>query len=194
MAAKKVVKTTRKRYTPKALKQALRFEGHLIGCTDTVFAMLVDASTCGGVTVTEAEVRALSNEAHPDPASPGLNLGQLEAVARKLRVPFASMAGHSWAELQAATLVNRRICAQLWYPDLGGGAVGHALYVEKFMKGKAYVLDPVTGKYSWIASATLRKAMQSFATRAGLKSGLYWGQTRQCPWLSINQTRQKTAL
>ncbi len=193
MAAKKVVKSTRKRYRPKALKQTLRFEGKLYGCTDTAFAMCVDAATLGGERVTEAEVRALSNEANPNPDSPGLNLNQLEAVARKLHVEFTSMAGHSWADLVAALRANRRVVAQLWYPDLGGGAIGHAVYVDHQYKGNSLIVDPVKGKFTIVPNKTLLKAMQSFATRGGLKTGLYWGVTRATPWMSVNQKGQSAS-
>lgn len=185
---------SRKRYSPKPLQQTLSFEGKLIGCTDTAFAMCVDAETIGGVRVSEATVRGLSDEAHPDPNSPGLNLDQLEDVARKLHVGFTSQKGKGWAALVESLMTNHRLVAQLWYADLGGSKIGHAVYVEQLLSGKALIVDPMKGKPQWVPSATLRKAMLSFAVRAGVKGGgLFYGQTDRTPWIARNQTRQVAA-
>lgn len=184
----------RYRYHARPLKQTMRDDyGKLIGCTDTSFAMLVDATTTGGMTVTERIVRALSNEplSNLDPLSPGLNLGQIDAVARKLRVEFDVRTGDGWAAIEAASNENRPILAQLWYADLGGSAIGHAVYLEqlRIRNGKQYarIVDPMKGAYEFVEAAKLRTAMKSFATRAGLQQGLLWGSGRSVPWLSANQ-------
>lgn len=175
------------RYHAKPIKQKLRLNGVLIGCTDTAFAMLVDAATLGGVVVTEAQVRGLSTEAKPDPISPGLNLQQLEGVAARLRIDFESMKGQSWDTLEAGLRQNRRVVAQLWYADIGGGNIGHAVYLEQLRGDKARIVDPIKGAYEFIATARLKAGMKEFALRNGLTTGLYWGRSRPTPWLSLNQ-------
>lgn len=184
MAAKRPV---RKRYHAAPIRQALRFNGALIGCTDTCMAMLVDAATLGGCIVTEKDVRELSNETRPDPASPGLNLVQLDAVARKLNVVFDNRAGDGWAALETALGKNQRVVAQLWYADMGGTPIGHAYYVEKIVDGRARVVDPMKGVYSTVSANRLRQAMQTFANKANLANGLLWGCSRPTPWVSVNQ-------
>lgn len=178
---------SRARYHAAPIQQKLRFQGHLIGCTDTAFAMAVDAATLGGCIVTEALVRKLSNENHPDPESPGLNLGQLEDVADKLHVEFTAMRGNNRAQMAAALRNNRRVVAQLWYAGIGGTPIGHAVYVELITdSGKARIVDPMKGRYEYIDQERLFSAMRTFAAKVGVE-GLMYGQTRSTQWLSANQ-------
>lgn len=180
----------RNRYHAKAIKQTMRFNGVLIGCTDTAFAMCVDAETLGGCRVTERYVRSLSNESHPDPKSPGLNLDQLSQVAQKLRVDFRSRKGANRAALIESLNNNKRVVAQLWYAGIGGTPIGHAVYVEQVRDGNARIVDPIKGKYEWIDQTRLFDAMRTFADKAGLNEGLLWGETRACPWISTDQKPQ----
>lgn len=182
----------RVRYRPTALKQKLRFEGVLIGCTDTVFAMLVDATTLGGCRVTEAQVRNLSDESHPDPNSPGLNLAQLEVVARKLHVAFKSRKGSNRAELLDSLSINKRVLAQLWYAGIGGTNIGHAIYIERQTAGNMLdIVDPIKGKRETMPQHRVFEAMETFARKNGLASGLFWGETRATQWMSTNQKAQE---
>lgn len=181
---------SRERYHAEAQRQRLTFEGHLIGCTDTSFAMLADAATLGGVIVDEATVRRLSGETNPDPRSPGLNLGQLGTVANKLRIAFDIRTGDTWADLLDELRNNARVVAQLDYAVLGGGDIGHAVYVEQVRKGRARIVDPIVGEYAWISADRLHRAMRSFAKRAQLADGLYWGASRRTPWVSDEQGPQ----
>lgn len=184
-------KSKRRRYHAKARKQKLRYNGVLIGCTDTAFAMAIDGASEGAVMVTEAQVRALSNEAKPDPASPGLNLDQLVQVAKRLHVEFTNRSGDSWSTMLDELAQNARVVAQLWYPVLGGGSIGHAVYVERVKDGKARIVDPVKGTYEWVDAGTLRRAMREFADRSQQVVGLRWGVTRRAPWISDDQSPQQ---
>ena len=182
----------RSRYHAKPIKQTLKFNGKLIGCTDTSFAMCVDAATLGGCIVTEKYVRSLSSEAKPDPESPGLNLDQLEGVAQKLRVEFTKVKGGSRANFKVHLRQNRRIVAQLWYAGIGGTPIGHAVYVESISaKGMARIVDPMKGVYSLVPEGRLFDAMETFAKKAGVPKGLLYGATRGTQWLSANQAPAK---
>lgn len=176
----------RARYHPAAIRQTERFNGKLIGCTETSFAMAVDAATLGGLIVTEAQVRELSNERHPDPASPGLNQAQLVQVANRLHVKYVNMTDHNRNELIDAINQNRRVVAQLWYKAIGGTDIGHAIYIDRAARGKFYGVDPIKGKYGiWTYDAVFH-GMRIFADKAGV-NGLLWGMTRPTQWLSSNQ-------
>jgi hypothetical protein len=62
-------------------------------CSAYSLAMEIDYATTGGLPISGKEIRALSSEPKPDPASPGLNIAQLVEVAKKLRVPIADQTG-----------------------------------------------------------------------------------------------------
>lgn len=68
-------------YLPRFQKQ-LRSDDPYGGmnCTAYAAAMAGDFDTCGVTVLTGEQVRALSDEPHPDPASPGLNLAQVDAA------------------------------------------------------------------------------------------------------------------
>lgn len=185
----------RRRYHAKGQKQKLRFAGALIGCTDTSFAVGVDGATLGGVIVTEQEVRRLSDETKPDPASPGLNLSQLAAVARKLNVDFANNTGGLWSQLETTLANNALVVAQLWYADIGGTPIGHAVLVEQIRpdgkRQRARIMDPMVGEWAWIDADKLQHAMQHFARMTGLTRGLRYGSFRRAPWISDDQAPQR---
>jgi hypothetical protein len=178
----------RLRYHAKPRKQHLTFNGKLIGCTDTVAAMLVDAATLGGCLVTEADIRDLSNETHPDPASPGLNLGQIKAVMVKLHIGFTARIGGTRAEWANALTSNHRILLQIWYSGIGGTDIGHAVYCEQVSGDRVRIVDPMKGIYSWVLRADLWHAAEMFAQKAGVQSGMMWGETRRTPFISSDQS------
>lgn len=182
----------RSRYHAAPIRQTLRdTRGRLIGCTDTAFAMAVDAATLGGVIVTESQVRKLSTEPVPDPESPGLNLGQLVGVAGKLRIGFADRTGDPWGDLVRELDRNARVVLQLWYPGIGGPAIGHAVYVEQVRDSRMRLVDPMQGRYAWMGEARVHKAARAFAERTGLATGVRWGVTRRTPWISDDQRPQR---
>ena len=149
-------------YRPHAIRQALRFDGHLIGCTDTCLAMLTDAATVGGVRVSERTVRGLSDETQPDPKSPGLNLTQLVDVAHKLRIQLTDRTGMTRSVLAHDLTSGRRVIVQLWYAGIGGTAIGHAVYLNQRRKhlGHWQVLmyDPMKSRPRWIAEKRVMDA------------------------------------
>lgn len=177
----------RRRYLAHPIRQTLRFDGVLIGCTDTSFAMGVDHSTLGAMIVTEKQVRGLSTEKNPDPKSPGLNLDQLEGVAARLRIDFTNRSGDHWPALIAELDDNAAVVAQLWYGAIGGGNIGHAFYLRSHLNGRVTGVDPVKGVYRSWTDAQVQHAMKVFADRTGLADGLRWGAFRRSPFIHLNQ-------
>lgn len=103
-------------YRPEHVQQKVKLGGKLIGCTETVFTMYADAISFGAIAVSEKVVRAMSSEPTPDPASPGLNLSQMDAVAAKLHISYVNMTnqGHAWTEVHKLLDQNRRIQLSIW--------------------------------------------------------------------------------
>jgi hypothetical protein len=164
------------------IKQELRFNGKLIGCTDTCLAMAANAQARGGLHITEAIVRAESGEQHPDPSSPGLNQMQLERVATRLHFDYSDQSGHSWAAFGKAVSARRLVIASLWYADIGGTPIGHAVLVNGRI-GKLYaIIDPMKGKQGTVSPTKLHRAMATFADKANWPAGeLIYGVTRVVP-------------
>lgn len=174
-------------------KQKTLFQGKLIGCTETAFAVGCGDTTNGALKVTEEIVRHLSGEWPPDPKSPGLNQNQLDKVAAKLHIDYTDASGYTWDYLVARCNENRRLVIQLWYADIGGGKIGHAFLMEAIrpikVKGKtvssALCMDPITGKRKWYPVTTVRKAMQTFATMTGVSNGgLRFGYFQICKYVA----------
>lgn len=176
-------------YRPTHRKQRIAFQGKLIGCTDTSFAMLVDATTLGGMKVTETTVRTLSDERYPDPNSPGLNLRQLVDVSNKLRVTFIDRTGHSPTQVRKDLDDERRLVVQLWYAAIGGTNIGHAVHVqcrrEENGKWRWLINDPMKTAPQWIDEHTMLEAMKEFAERTGLNTGLRYGASRQVQRIAV---------
>lgn len=161
-------------------------------CAAYAGAMLVDYATTGGLWISGADFRRLSDEPTPDPASPGLNLEQVCAVSRKLRVPFVNRTGQTWETLQASLRGYRGIHLSIWYealpeslrvqknPPVGG----HSVAVTAVdATGRLLVWDPLRGGPAWMSAAAVKAAAAAFAKRAG-GAGLYWAQTRVVPLLA----------
>lgn len=182
--------TTATIYRCRSQKQRATFQGKLIGCTETAFAMLVDSQSFGGCLVNEAIVRSLSGEAQPDPASPGLNQKQLVAVARQLHVPYWNASGQTFDDVQRALDANERVVAQLWYAEVGGTPIGHAFYLERrrTRRGVAQIaaVDPMLGKRAWYLESDIRRAMTIFGQKAGLPAGgLLYGHSRPIQYMAV---------
>lgn len=162
-------------YRPDHIRQRLRYGGRLIGCTETCLAMYADAVTFGGLTTSEAECRALSGEVPPDPASPGLNLRQIDQVAAKLRIQFRNATGEAWPDVERylSTDDNRRIIAQVWYDAMPGGTpIGHALLLQgiRSWQGRIRLFgnDPLRNDAEWWEVADVRRAMEEFGKRTDM--------------------------
>lgn len=163
-------------------KQALVFGGVKIGCTDTCFAVLANAQALGGLHLTEAIVRAESNEAHPDPKSPGLNQMQLQGVAAKVHIDYADQSGHSWVAFGRAVSARRLVIASLWYADIGGTPIGHAILINGRIGSNYSAMDPFTGKMRTVTPHALHEAMAHFAEIAKWPAGeLIYGRSRVVP-------------
>lgn len=178
-------------YRPTHIRQRLRYNLKLIGCTETCLAMYADAVTFGGLSTTEKECRELSGEWPPDTASPGLNLTQVDKVAAKLRIPFTNATGRTWEDVEKALSQegNRRVIAQVWYADLGGTPIGHAILLQgiRQYQGRLQLLgnDPMKTAEQWWDPEDVRKAMQSFGVRTGLPLGqLRFGMSDQLPYMA----------
>lgn len=167
-------------------KQKTRFEGKLIGCTETSFAVGCGDTSNNALRVTEVICRKLSGEWPPDPNSPGLNQGQLVKVAEKLHIPYKDGSGHVWQWMIDRLNENRRIVAQLWYADIGGGNISHALLLEAYRADKGILgMDPITGKRKWYKAADIKKAMTTFAVKTNVSGGgLRFGYFQKCKYVA----------
>jgi hypothetical protein len=81
-----------------------------VGCTAYAAGMASDFDSCGKTILTGKQVRQLSSEPIPDPASPGLNLRQIDAAANRYGIDLDVQYRLPWDD------VVRRI-------DKGEGAV-----------------------------------------------------------------------
>lgn len=161
-------------------------------CAAYVGAMLVDFATLGGLTISGADFRRLSDEPVPDPGSPGLNLEQVCAVSRKLRVPLTNRTGATWEALDTALRAYRGVSLSVWYealperyrvqksPPVGGHQVA---LTAVDATGRYLVWDPLRGGPVWIAASSLKTAAAAFTKRAG-GAGIYFAVTRVVPLIA----------
>lgn len=177
-------------YKTPSLKQKIAFQGQLIGCTDTCAAMAFNAQALGGLSITEYIVRRLSGELVPDPASPGLNQAQLVRVSKQLHLPYSSGVGGSFETMLTRLTAGRRIVAQLWYADIGGTNIGHAIFLESRAKrsdGRWYLggVDPMKGRRDWFLESAVREGMERLGRMNGLANGgTFHGYTRVVPMVA----------
>jgi hypothetical protein len=165
-----------------------------VNCTAYCGAMMADDITLGGLLgVSGAVVRAASDEPHPDPASPGLNLQQVDTAIRKAyRVSIANQTGKSWSSLAALLRSRHRILLQIDYASLGGyraqanGDFGHAIVLVEFRDGGKliYASDPLASTARLYPAAIIQKAATVFAHNTGLASGLWFANSRAIPVLA----------
>lgn len=170
-------------YRPTHQQQKLRLNGVLIGCTDTSTAMYADAVTMGGVKITEAIVRQMSNERLPDPASPGLNIPQCIAVMKQFHIAMTDRTSYGPETFQSLVSDNRKQLAQLWYSAIGGTPIGHAVLVQyrELRHGQWFDLinDPMRTAAVWMEEDRVLAGMKEFAMRSGLASGLRFATSRK---------------
>jgi hypothetical protein len=168
-----------RRYKGAPQKQETRFQGQLIGCTETAFATGVDDVTFGAVIVNERICRKLSGEVPPDPSSPGLNQDQLVGIATQLHIDYSNHTGLNREYVRQVLGNNQRVVAQLWYSGVGGGNIGHAWLLERrrYRKGRWQLqcVDPVPGTRFYYDEDKVFAAMHTFAEKTGLTNGLRWG-------------------
>ena len=166
-------------------KQKTIFDGKLIGCTETSFAVGCGDTSNNALRVTESICRKLSGEWPPDPASPGLRQAQLVTIAGKLHIPYKNATGKTWEQLIVLSNENRRLVIQLWYSDVGGSNIGHAFLSEAIRSDEMLCMDPITGKRKWYKLSAIKKAMRTLAIKnGGTGTGLYFGYFQKCKYVA----------
>lgn len=125
-------------------------------CSACAAGEVGQAHTCGALRFTGAQIRAASNEPVPDPKSPGLNLGQVDAALFKLshgkidldshyRYPWdgvhTRVVGGAFAELQ----IQRSVLIALGFGFGNRFGGGHAITI--FFRRGWWMDDPLTGRH-----------------------------------------------
>lgn len=164
-------------------------------CTAYSFAMMVDAVTIGGIKKTGKEIRAMSNEPVPDPKSPGLNIVQLEAIAKKMDFQLFDRTGNSWEQCLEYLQNGQRVILQLDSGDLGASAckvsdVGHAMLLQAapddYRPTEVLGNDPLCKEEKWYPRATLKKAAEHFARQTGINNGIRFAVSKVVPRVAID--------
>lgn len=190
-------------YRPRHQRQLVSSDPHgKDNCTAYCAAMLMDAATFGGMVVTGRTVRALSSEPTPDPASPGLNIRQIVAVSKKLRVPLVDFTGNttSYARslMGSPTVAGRRLMLQVDYGAMGAWrapgstfAGGHAVNVYAVrdrpgMDDAALTGDPLRTGLVWIPWRVIEAAALAFARQTGVTAAgaIRFCGTRRVPFIA----------
>lgn len=157
-------------YSPRFRSQRVTDDPHRrVNCAAYALATFADRATLGGVQVTGAAVRALSNEPNPDPASPGLNVGQQRDVARRLGITASSRVGAADADLLTLLRQERPVCVAVSYGALPAelrhepGFTGpHNLYLNAISPGgSVQVYDPLASGPYWTKLATILAAAKA---------------------------------
>jgi len=163
-------------------------------CTAYAAARAIDAATVGGLKVDGVTIRALSNEPVPNPSSPGLNIPQVVAVSRKLRVPLYDRSGDGWdAVVGFLDLIGpgRRVLAQIdhdaWAEKCQAtGSFLHALTLDALRRkdGRLQILgsDPLCSALRWYDASNVRVAMAAFT--GGDPRRLSFAITREIPLIA----------
>lgn len=137
-------------YIPRMQFQNPAYSHYVYGwksCTAFAAAMAGDYDTCGATVLTGARVRQDSNEPVPDPASPGLNLSQVDASLNRHGIDLDTRYKYPWDQFAARIDAGQGAILQVSYApiadsrfDAGGGFRGnHAIFVPPRWK----VMDPL---------------------------------------------------
>lgn len=167
-------------------------------CSAVALARATNAATVGGLKISGKEVRAMTNEPIPDPRSPGLTIGQLVTVSKKLRVPIIDRTGQTWDDVVAVldtAGVGRRVIACIDYPAWQERCqdrnidFGHALTLDAVRRvdGQMQVLgsDPLCTALQWYRAGNVRDAMVAWGRKTGLTGGkLRFAVTREVPLIA----------
>lgn len=149
-------------------------------CTAYSAAWIADAHTAGRVRLTGEEVRRASDEATPDPSSPGLNLVQVDAAVRKLTdgvVDMDTRLGLAAAEAQRRVAAGEWAVVQLVRGALvdAGVCVGfrgpHAVTVHQ-SETTVYIGDPLVPHYVPVSWGVLWHACGEFAGAGRVNASL----------------------
>lgn len=153
-----------------------------VNCSAYTLAMAIDGTTIGALRVTGATVRALSNEPTPDPASPGLNIPQLVAVSKHLRVPINDNTGHSFAQALRNRAASRYILLQGDADQLPAALKcvpfngPHMILIEPGTENPALTHNPLCHAGVRISVADLRDYAEKYGRDTGLGRAPEGGQ------------------
>jgi hypothetical protein len=89
-------------------------------CTAFSAGMAGDYHTCGATRLTGGRVRAESNEATPNPASPGLDLAQIDAVLNRHGIDLDVQYAYPWAAFASRINQGQGAILQILYAPLNG--------------------------------------------------------------------------
>lgn len=137
-------------------------------CTPCAAGMAGQAYTCGDLLYTGAQIRAASDEAIPDPDSPGLNLAQVDASLRKLsggRIDLDVRYTYAFASYKKRLIAGEQAVLQGWRQKLVNAGQGygntfgknHAIHTG-CTNGVPWFDDPLTGRHN-----TTWATLQAFA-------------------------------
>lgn len=182
-------------YRPDGLKQINPTDPNgRYSCGAYSTAVLVDYATIGGVKVSGKYVRSLTDEAVPDPASPGLSIPQLVAAAKKLNVELTDRSGLPWSSLVDAVRGGRGVLINVLYEalpidyraQLAPAVGGHAMAITQLDPegNRGLVYDPLRGKPLWIPLAALSVGAVSWAKKLG-SGGVIYATTRVVPKVAV---------
>jgi hypothetical protein len=142
--------------------------------------MGVDAVSGGAVTPTGAELRRLTDEAHPDAGDPGLTLEQVDRAGDRFGVGFA-LRTHPLAQLRADLDAGRWCVVQLWYAEVpaayrhqSSAAFGHAIGCMAIDSAGTRTLtyDPLDrAAPRWVPFDAIAKAAERWGRMIGLPAG-----------------------
>lgn len=144
-------------------------------CAAYATAMAVNDSTLGGLNVggfvTGRRIRSLTNEPTPDPASPGLNVGQCVYAAKKLGVILYPKTEHWDVICDRVGAAGSRAILPIYYDALdpygcqSAGTFGHMVELVAYDadKDRMRASDPLCSVTKWYPAAALRKAAETFA-------------------------------
>lgn len=153
-----------------------------VDCTAHAAAVTIRSSTCGARTPSGRTIRLQSNEPVPDPASPGLNLDQVDAVAGHYGVNLDVRIGYrsvTWAEYERRRKAGQPTIIQVRYAaiadskyDAGRGFRGnhaiaettHATY-DPLADGRA------SGVFRFNGTIYTRAVIQTAAARLDIGGG-----------------------
>ena len=168
-------------YRPAHQRQLVATDPHgKVNCAAVGLAIALDRATLGGLRVTGRLVRALSNEPHPDPDSPGLYLPQLRTVAAILRVPLSMVLGASWGALLTSLRAGRAVLLPGTYGALGEWSCqpsfrgGHMIVVNHVSgDGDLFIYDPLCSKAREVPAPIIREYAQSWGEHVGQPAGRF---------------------
>lgn len=172
-------------FRPRFQTQRLASDPHgPANCSAYCLAMGIEFATCGNLTITGRQVRAMTNEPNPDPGSPGLNIAQLVAVSVKLHCRITDQTGKAWSRLEGfvdagmGCIVQGTGNALASYQDVPFTGPHAVLVTEQSVSNASMLVwNPLNKAYKVVPSDAVRQ----FATEFGTGTGLRFATTRTPP-------------